>query len=158
MVVGSGDVASILPERDDLLFFASGVSNSQEERESEYKREHDLLLAQPTDRRLVYFGSLAVFYAKTRYAAHKRYMELEIMDLFPAYNIVRLGNIDWGTNPNTLINYLRAHPEADIRDEYRYVVGKDEFLHWIDLIPTWNCEMNVTGRRLKVQQIKEEYA
>ena len=30
---------------------------------------------------------------------------------------------------------------------------KDEFLYWIDLIPEWNCELNVTGERLKPIEI-----
>ena len=46
MITGSGDIASVLPNREDLHFFASGVSNSQETRESEYEREEDLLLEQ----------------------------------------------------------------------------------------------------------------
>ena len=46
MIIGNGNIARALKDidRDDLLFFASGVSNSQEDRESEYKREMELLL------------------------------------------------------------------------------------------------------------------
>lgn len=158
MIVGNGDLASVLPDRKDLLFFASGVSNSQCTDEAEYKRELDLLLQQPRDAHLVYFSSLAIFYSTTRYTAHKRWMELSVKDLFPKSCIVRLGNIDWGTNPHTLINYLRAHPNAEIRDEVRYIVSKEEFLHWIDMIPNWSCEMNIPGKTLTIREIKNEYA
>jgi hypothetical protein len=157
MVIGTGDIASVLPDRYDLLFFASGVSNSQETKESEYKRELKLLLKQPRNAHIVYFSSLAVFYSDTRYTQHKRAMESLIANVFENYTIIRLGNITWGTNPHTLINYLKAHPKAKIRDEYRYICDKEEFLHWINLIPSVSCEMNIPGRRLKVQQIKEEY-
>ena len=157
MIIGNGDIASVLPDREDLLFFASGVSNSQETRESEYHRERDLLLEQPRDAHIVYLGSLAVFYSETRYTAHKRSMEAIIKHNWSRYTILRLGNIAWGDNPHTLINYLKAHPEAEIRDEYRYVIDKDEFLHWISLIPSWNCEMNCPGRMLKVQDIVKEF-
>lgn len=85
-------------------------------------------------------------------------MESTIKKEFPHYTIVRIGNITWGTNPHTLINYLKAHPEAEIRDEYRYIVDKEEFLHWVGLIPNWSCELNITGRKLKVKEIRDEFA
>ncbi len=157
MKIGNGDIASALPERKDLLFFASGVSNSQETRESEYKRERDLLLEQPKDVHIVYFSSLAVLDGTSRYYQHKRDMEAMVKANFPLYTIVRLGNIDWGTNPHTLINYLKAHPNAEIRDEYRYIVNKEELLYWLSLIPDWSCEMNIPGRRLKVKEVVDEY-
>lgn len=156
MVIGNGDIASVLPD-SDLLFFASGVSNSQEKRDAEFRRERDLLIEQDRLAHLVYFSSLAIFYDNTHYTRHKLQMEGLVKRFFPSHTIVRLGNIDWGTNPKTLINYLRANPDAEIRDEYRYITDKDEFLHWINLIPDFNCELNITGRRLTVQQIKEQY-
>lgn len=157
MIIGEGDIASVLPDRDDLLFFASGVSNSQETREAEYGRELDLLLEQNPDAHIVYFSSLAVLDGTSRYIQHKREMEVTVKREFDSYTIVRIGNITWGTNPNTLINYLRAHPEAERRDEYRYVVDQDEFLYWIGKIPEWNMEMNIPGKRMKVEQIYDEY-
>lgn len=155
--IGSGDIASVLPDRDDLLFFASGVSNSQETDEAQYLREVDLLLAQSRHAHLVYFSSLAIFYSDTRYTRHKLFMEDRIKARFPAHNIIRIGNITWGDNPNTLINYLAAHPGTEIRDEYRYIVDIEEFMHWINLIPAWNCELNIPGRRMKVADIKREF-
>jgi hypothetical protein len=158
MIIGSGDLASVLPDPDKKLFFASGVSNSMETRQKPFKREEELLLAQNLGRHIVYFSTLSVFYNDTPYTRHKMLMERLVKETFPTYTIVRLGNIDWGTNPNTLINYLRAHPEAEIRDEFRYVVDQDEFLYWIGQIPDWSCELNIVGRRMKVQEIKNEYA
>lgn len=157
MVIGNGDVASVLPEREDLLFFASGVSNSQETEPAEYQREIDLLLEQPRDAHIVYFGSLAIFYSDTPYTRHKRATEALVKEEFDTYTIMRLGNISWGSNPHTLINYLRAHPDAEIRDEYRFVINQDEFLHWVGMIPTWSCEMNTPGTRMKVKEIHERY-
>ena len=157
MIIGDGDIASALPDRKDLLFFASGVSNSQETRESEYQREEDLLLKQDQRNHFVYFSSLAIFYSNTRYTKHKLKMENRVKEKFPAYTIIRLGNIIWGDNPHTLINYLKAHPEAEIKDEYRYICDKEELLHWINLIPKWSCEMNVPGRRMKVKEVVDIY-
>lgn len=157
MIVGSGDIASVLPDRDDLIFFASGVSNSAETRNSEFRREIALLSRQDRNKRLVYFSSLSVFYSDTRYAVHKQAMEDTVRKFCRRYCIIRLGNIDWGSNPHTLLNYLRAHPEAEIRDEWRYVTSKDELLHWISLIPSWNCEINIPGKRMSVQEVVDEY-
>ena len=160
MIIGNGDIATALREggvdRDDLLFFAAGVSNSGETRESEYQRECRLLDFVDMDAHVVYFSSLCVFYSETRYARHKRFMEKLVMES-GSYTILRMGNITSGNNPTTLINYLRAHPEAPIRDEWRYIVDKEEFWHWMRLIPFFNCEMNIPGRRLKVADIYREF-
>lgn len=160
MILGKGDIASVLTDREDRLYFACGVSNSRETRESEYQREIDLLMSQDKKRHLVYFGSLSIFYTDTRYAQHKRRMENLIKGNFRRYTIVRIGNITWGSNPNTIINFfrneLKAGRELVIKDAYRYVVDKEEFLYWINMIPDWNCEMNVTGRRMSIKQIVEE--
>ncbi|OHA88491.1 MAG: hypothetical protein A2653_00970 [Candidatus Zambryskibacteria bacterium RIFCSPHIGHO2_01_FULL_43_25] len=161
MIIGNGDIASALPDKKNRLFFASGVSNSQETRESEYAREKTLLFKQDRNSHIVYFSSLAVLYGKNRYVQHKREMEALIKQEFLRYTIMRLGNITWGTNPHTLINYFRQQLKADkpitIQNTYRYIIDKDEFLHWIGLIPDWSCEMNITGRRMKVSEIVDEY-
>src|SRR3990167_2044446 len=160
-IIGNGDIAMALREggvdRDDLLFFAAGVSNSRETRESEYQRELTLLLDQPGNAWLVYFSSLCIFSSGSRYADHKFEMERKVKENFRHHIILRMGNITWGNNPYTLINYLRAHPEAPIRDEWRYIVDKEEFWHLMRLIPDWSCEMNITGRRMKVREIYEKY-
>ena len=161
-VVGNGDIASILERTSkDCLFFASGVSNSQETRESEYQREKDLLMEQDRSQRLVYFSSLGVLDGNTRYYHHKREMEELIIENFPKYCIVRIGNITWGDNPHTLINTLRnkvANQEpVEIKDVYRYVVDPEEFLYWVSLIPDFNCEISIPGRRMKVKEIFNKF-
>jgi hypothetical protein len=157
MKIGHGDIASVLTDHEDRLYFASGVSNSKEIRESEYLREATLLIDQDYFRHIVYFSSLSIFYSDSRYAKHKLMMEKLIKDRFPFYTIIRLGNITWGKNPNTIINYLKAHKDAEVQDVYRYIVDKEEFLHWIDLIPDWSCEMNIPGKMMKVKDIIKEY-
>ncbi len=161
MIIGNGDIASVLKDREDRLYFVSGVSNSQEMRESEYQRETDLLLSQDKNKHLVYCSSLCVFYSNTRYARHKKQIENLIKDSFPHYTILRIGNITWGKNPSTLINHLRTQAEKgerlEIKDTYRYIIDKEEFLHWIDMIPEWSCEMNITGQRLTIREIVNKY-
>ena len=154
MIIGNGDIASVIKDKESLIFFASGVSNSGEKSESEYRREKGLLLNQDRSKHLVYFGSLCIFYSKTRYSHHKRQMEELVKKNFPHYTIVRMGNITWGKNPHTLINYLRSRAQKgkrlEIKNTYRYLVDEKDFLHWLDMIPSFNCEMNITGRRFKI--------
>jgi len=161
MIIGHGDIAKAIKNKKGLLFFASGVSNSKETRESEYQREIDLLLKQDVNSHIIYFSSLCVFYSKTRYAQHKNLMETLIKDTFKQYTIFRLGNITWGDNPHTIINFFRNQKKnnkpIEIRDEYRYIITKQEFQHWINLIPNWSCEMNITGRMLSIKKIIKEF-
>jgi UDP-2-acetamido-2,6-beta-L-arabino-hexul-4-ose reductase len=162
-IVGGGDIAQALQEvdRPDRLFFASGVSNSQCTDEKEYKRERDLLLEQPTDAHLVYFSSLGVLWGNSRYYAHKRDMELMVQLNFRKHTIVRIGNITWGTNPTTLINYfkkeLALNHKLVLKDETKYIIDKDEFTHWVNLIPDWPTIISITGRRMSVSDVVEEY-
>ena len=161
MIIGNGDIASVLPDHPGRCYFAAGVSNSAEIRPSEFHREARLLAAQPSYLRMVYFSSLCIYYSDTPYARHKRLMEATVKETFSAWTIIRIGNITWGRNPHTLINHLRDRytnsEPVEIKDVYRYVVDADELLHWLWMIPAWNCEMNVPGRRMKVADIYQEF-
>jgi phage pi2 protein 07 len=161
MIIGNGDIASVLTDNRKRTYFAAGVSNSQEARESEYIREEALLLSHPYMSHIVYFSSLCVFYSDSRYSYHKKQMESLVKRSFYRHTIIRIGNITWGINPHTLINFIsnkiRTREPFEIKDVYRYVLEKDEFLHWIDLIPEWSCEMNIIGRRMKVKDIVKQY-
>jgi nucleoside-diphosphate-sugar epimerase len=153
MIIGSGDIASVLTDREDVIFFVSGVSNSKETRESEFEREKMLLYNTPKDKHLIYISTLSVYYQKTPYTEHKLEMERLISAYFPSFTIFRIGNITWGKNPNTFINYLKAHPDAERKPVWRYLVDKEEFLHWIDLAPIPGREiMNITGKMIWVPQ------
>jgi nucleoside-diphosphate-sugar epimerase len=168
MIIGHGDIASAIVDRPEFLYFAAGVSNSAETRESEYQREINLLMAQPRRTHLVYFSSLAVFYSDSRYANHKALMENYVEqewghygEFEAAYTIIRLGNITWGRNPHTLINHLRARHAAgfplEIQDTQRVVHTLDDF-HWtLANVPSWSCEMHAPGRLLTVRQIVDRY-
>lgn len=165
MIIGNGGIAAALREggvdNDGFCYFASGVSNSQETNEAEFWRERFLITQQNRDYWFVYFSSLSVFYSDSIYADHKFEMERLVKETFPHHTILRLGNITWGENPHTLINTLRERERLglpqNIQDVYRYLVDKDEFIHWIRLIPDWSCEMNIPGRRMKVAEIYREF-
>lgn len=161
MIIGSGDIGSVLKDREDVLFFASGVSNSAETRKSEFNREFNLLMNQDWNKHLVYFSSLSIYYSGSDYTRHKISMEHNIRFYFKNYTICRIGNIDWGCNPNTLINYLTRKISNDepyeVKEVYRHIISKDEFLYWMDLIPVGlKNEMNIPGRRVFVPDLVKE--
>lgn len=156
MILGHGDISTALTDREDVLFFACGVSNSKESLPHEYEREMRLLMNQDKSKHIVYFSSLCIYYAKTEYARHKRIMENTIRNHWNSYTIVRIGNIDWGKNPNTLVNYLKAHPDAKIQNVYRHIVSIDEFKYWMaHILVGQKNEMNIPGKMWFVPELAE---
>lgn len=163
IIIGTGDIASVLHEvkPKGLTFLASGVSNSGVIPESEYERERRLIVSMEKENHVVYFSSLSILFSDSRYLRHKREMEHIVKNHFNRWTIVRIGNITWGKNPNTIINtFKRKISDGDpfpIKDEYRHLLNKDEFIYWMNLIEEDRCSfMSITGRFIKVEQIVEE--
>lgn len=155
MIVGNGNIASVLNDRTEVLFFASGVSNSQCTYDNEFQRERDLLYRQRTDLMLVYFSSISIYTVSSSYTEHKITIETFIKKTFKNYCIIRIGNLDWDTNPNTFLNNLRgkkARGESfEIRDEYKFMISKEQLLLITDNLPlTGQNEINIFGDMKKV--------
>jgi nucleoside-diphosphate-sugar epimerase len=114
MVIGNGLIASAFKnyeKYDDIIIFASGVSNSHETYSAAFLREKILLertLRKNKDRLIVYFSSAGMFdETKNLYLMHKYAMEHIIMDSGNHYIILRLPQvIGDGGNPNTLVNFI----------------------------------------------------
>jgi hypothetical protein len=160
VIIGSGDIAQQLWRADKpfVTFFASGVSNSQQQDENEFKREVSLLLKQPKDQHLVYFSSLCIYYSQTRYAQHKANIERLIKETFQTYTIVRLGNITWGRNENTIINYFKSQhhigKEPRIENGHRFLITEWEFCYWMQHLPIGiKNEMNIPGEMVSINEI-----
>ena len=158
MIIGHGDLASILQDREGALFFASGVSNSQETSKYQFEREIKLFTEQPTDLCIFYFSTLSIYLKQSYYTDHKKHMEQLIRDRYENFNIIRIGNITWGDNPNTFINYFRRmiaqNKPYKVVDEYRYLISTEEILLLTNNLPlTGRNEINVTGQIVKVQDV-----
>lgn len=158
MIIGSGSVASVLTDREDITFFASGVSDSSCTDKVKFNREVRLLCEQPRDRHLVYFSSIGVYTGTSEYIKHKIYMEELIRGMFDSYTIVRIECIEWGKAPNTIHNYFRRmineNKPVQILNIFRYVVSLDEFLYWMNIIPVGRKnEMNVLGTKMHAVDI-----
>lgn len=115
MIVGDGLIASLFYnfDRDNIIFFASGVSNSLETREEEFLREENLIretIKENPNKVFLYFSTCSIYDSsktESHYVLHKLKMEQIIAQLCPKYLILRLSNaVGKGGNPNLLINYM----------------------------------------------------
>ena len=115
MIVGKGLIASlfIAHDRENTIFFASGVSNSLETRIQEFLREENLIkntITENPDKIFVYFSSCSIYDSSktgSDYVLHKLKMEQLIKNLCEKYMILRVSNaVGKGGNPNLLMNYL----------------------------------------------------
>jgi nucleoside-diphosphate-sugar epimerase len=102
MVVGNGMVAKKFihySESEDVIIFASGVSNSKLAIKTEFDREKKLLcdiLDNYYGRKLIYFSTFNLYdpvEKKSPYCIHKFDMEEFITINVPNYHIFRLGHV-----------------------------------------------------------------
>lgn len=115
MIIGDGLIASLFTkhDRDDVIFFASGVSNSLETKSEEFLREETLIrntIAENPNKVFLYFSTCSIYDSsktESQYVLHKLKMEQIIAQLCPKYLVLRLSNaVGKGGNPNLLMNYL----------------------------------------------------
>lgn len=161
MIVGNGNIAKVLKDREDLIYFASGVSNSSCKDSDQFNREIDLLMSMDFNKHLVYFSNLAIYYKNDPYTNHKIFMENLIKEKFNSYTIVRIEVCEWVNNPTTILNVFKRkidnNEEIVIQDTTRYVLSLDEFLYWMDLIPVGRKnEMNILGKKMTIKEIVDK--
>jgi len=115
MIIGKGLIASqfLDSDRDDVVFFASGVSNSSETREPEFLREQNLIkktLEENPNQLFIYFSTCSIYDSSkynSPYVLHKLHMEEIIKQNAKSYLILRVSNaVGHGGSPNLLLNYL----------------------------------------------------
>lgn len=131
MIVGNGLIAKAFGDIDDVVVFASGVSNSRETRTSEFEREEELFRSMPKDLFMVYFSTCSVYeYTYTPYIAHKLHMESLTADRRGL--IIRLPQVAGRSkNPHTLLNFLHDRVKHGKRFEVwsgavRYIIDIDD--------------------------------
>ena len=157
MVVGNGMIARRFGDfatRNDVVIFASGVSNSKETRPEPFARERRLVeetLHQTTGSLFVYFSTASVDDPTEQgspYVTHKLALEQLIAAQASNYLLVRASNVVGGPgNPHTILNFFvdrvrRNEPFTiwqhatrnliDLDDVYRVVT------HCIADPKTWN--------------------
>ncbi|MFA6036686.1 MAG: NAD-dependent epimerase/dehydratase family protein [Legionellales bacterium] len=116
MIIGSGMLAKLFStyeNNDNIIIFASGVSNSQETQAAAFKREHYLLvntLQENPEKTLVYFSTGSVYDSSAKdslYVIHKKHMEQLIQKHAKKYYIFRLSHVVGKTSSPTIINFLK---------------------------------------------------
>ena len=139
MIVGRGLLGESLNKlrHEDVILFASGVSNSNEQNSSEFEREANLLIRtiDGTEKRFFYYFSTCSIFdpslADSSYISHKKRMEAIVLSK-PTGRVIRLPNVVGPTgNPANLVNYLkhsinRANPIKIQSHATRYLLGVDE--------------------------------
>lgn len=156
VILGGGSVAKLLNDRDDVVFFASGVSNSTHFNGSDIGRELFYLETAIEESNkmnfmFVYFSSIAVFTHTGNYVSHKKQMERKVKDEAKNYSIIRIGNIWECTNPNTFINAYKTKP-YEPRDEYRYMISKEQLNFVTDNLPTaGKHEISIFGEMVTIK-------
>ena len=120
----------------------------------------ELLDKQDKTKCLFYFSTIALddINKNNEYHTHKRRMELLIKSNFQNYNIIRIGNITWGSNPNTFINYIKNKKSkgesVQIKDEYKYIIDKDQLVMLTDNLPlVGQNTICVFGKMAKVAEL-----
>lgn len=116
MVVGNGMIAryfSSFSDCEDVVIFASGVSNSKETRPEAYSREQNLVeqtLQRMPDCLFVYFSTASIAdptEQHSMYVQHKLRIEQLITQRASRYIIVRASNVVGGPgNPHTILNFF----------------------------------------------------
>ncbi|SDE43445.1 NAD-dependent epimerase/dehydratase family protein [Riemerella columbipharyngis] len=115
MIIGNGLVASLFKDydREEVVFFASGVSNSLETDIHQFIREENLLrktIAKNLNKTFIYFSTCSIYDSSkvdSPYVLHKLKIEQIVKDSCQSYLILRISNVvGKGGNPNLLMNYL----------------------------------------------------
>ncbi|MGG7552575.1 NAD-dependent epimerase/dehydratase family protein [Chryseobacterium arthrosphaerae] len=145
MIIGNGILANAIRfyDREDVIFFASGVSNSLEKNPAEFKREISLLksvMNQHPDKKLIYFSTCSIYDASktaSPYVMHKLTIEKIIAEQHSNFIIFRVGNaVGRGGNPNTLINFLKSSILSENKltihnNARRILIGTDDIASFV---------------------------
>jgi nucleoside-diphosphate-sugar epimerase len=118
MVIGNGLIAtkfSSYANNEQIIIFASGVSNSKDATESDFNREFDLLkntVEKYQNKLLVYFSTCSIYDADentSSYVLHKLNIENYIKINALKFYIFRVSNLVGSSgNSKTVLNYFYA--------------------------------------------------
>jgi nucleoside-diphosphate-sugar epimerase len=175
MIIGNGMIAKVFStyaNRNDVVIFASGSSNSKTANTGDYERERRLLsstLAESKDRKLVYFSTCSVTdpsLRETSYVQHKLQMEGLIREKSKNFLILRLSQAVGVSQSPTVLNFLHAKIKAGETFElwtksFRNLIDVEDIFKIADFIidsGRFNCEVvNVaSSRSISVLKLVEQ--
>ena len=147
MIIGRGLIANLFTEidLDEVVFFASGVSNSSETRKEEFLREQNLVeqtLVNNPEKLFIYFSTCSIYDSSkynSLYVLHKLHIEEIIKQKAEHFLVLRVSNaVGRGGNPNLLMNYL----SRQILNDQELVVHQHATRNLIDVEDVKNITLN----------------
>jgi len=144
MVIGNGMLAKAFKQYEndnEIIIFASGVSNSKENNPEAFKREVELLNALDKNSLLVYFSTCSIYDSEScnsEYVKHKHYMENLISNSFKKKIIFRLPIVVGKTdNQHTLFNFFKNKIQSELElrispETTRFLIDIDDL---IEILP-----------------------
>lgn len=156
MIIGRGDISKAIDDREGFIFFAAGCSNRFKLTDDAMQKEEWAIQGIRTEKMFVYFSTLSIYRQQhNAYITHKIRMEV-LVKQFTNHCIMRIGNITWGDNPNTLINHLKKD-QSRVEETYRHLISINDLQYWCHQIPRFGKhQMNVTGRLVYVPDLVNE--
>lgn len=169
MIIGNGLIASAIErcDNEDVVLFASGVSNSVNPDMYDFKREDSLIRQSiPHNKLFVYFSTVSIHdesVCQKPYIRHKLDMERVVQRLADKYLIIRLPNvIGMGGNPNTLFPFFKAqilqNKETTIeKNAKRYLLTEHQLADMLQQLITANTHNRIvhciSGKAQSVKKI-----
>ena len=151
MIIGRGLIAKEFKDVDidNVIFFASGVSNSSETCKSQFLREQNLVeqtLRDFPNHVFIYFSTCSIYDSSkynSLYVLHKLHMEEIIKEKSSQYLILRISNaVGNGGNPNLLMNYLANN----ISNQKLFTVHKNATRNIIDVEDVKNITLQYLNK------------
>ena len=139
MIIGSGFIANSFRKSNfntkDYIIFASGVSNSKEDKSKNFEREVKLLKKYSKfEKSFIYFSTISIYdnyLRKSLYVKHKLRIEKIIKKSFKSFYIFRLPQIAGvNKNKNTLLNYLYFN----IKSKKKITLWSNSFRNILDIL------------------------
>lgn len=173
MIVGTGLIANAFNkgnfDHTNFIVFASGVSNSREERIEEYEKELTLLtntLNHNQDKKLIYFSSCNITSTDASvYLQRKELIEDYIKRNASNHLILRLPNVvGHSTNRFQLLNYfyftLLEQKDLTVKVNYiRHLLDVDDLPKIMEILTTLQVEASILNvafdNGIKVKNIIE---
>ena len=169
MVIGNGLIAnrfSSYQHDEDILIFASGVSDSKTTSAADFSRESTLLLKTLTknkEKKVVYFSTCSAKDSsvnQSAYVTHKLAMEELVRKHAKRFTLFRLSNVvGLGGNRKTVFNYLFNQIEGD----KHFVLWENSFRNILDIddvyqIVHYILQQNINTREWNIAAPKSHNA
>lgn len=152
MIIGNGMLAKefvYYKGKQDVIIFASGVSNSRENNQAAFDREKKLLLETINNaeaEKIIYFSTCSMYdhyFENNAYTNHKLHMENILLENKKNFIIFRLPQVLGNNNQFQLMGFLyekiKSKQLFDLYDVERNIIDIVDVRRVVDYILDHNC-------------------